>query len=192
MSQHTLFHPAVAQWFSRTFAAPTAPQIAGVAADQASHQRADRRAHRLGQDARRVPVGDRRADPEGAGRAAPRRDAWSCTCRRSRRCPTTSSATSRSRSRASGGTRRRSDCPTSTSARWCAPATRRRRSARACGSAAAHPRHDARIAVRAAGLGVGPPDARRPRARSSSTRFMRWRRTSGAATSRCRWSGWLR
>ena len=27
MSQHTLFHPAVSQWFSRTFAAPTAPQL---------------------------------------------------------------------------------------------------------------------------------------------------------------------
>ena len=43
---------------------------------------------------------------------------------------------------------RRSGCPTSRSARWCAPATRRRPSARRMRAApAAHPRHDAGVAL---------------------------------------------
>ena len=64
----------------------------GLAADRRRGQHADLRAHRVGQDAGRLPVGDRPA----VARARSALGAGACgssTCRRSRPSPTTSSAT---------------------------------------------------------------------------------------------------
>ena len=55
------FHPAVASWFRDRLGEPTAPQRDGWPLIREGRNVADRRADRLGQDARRVPVGDRRA-----------------------------------------------------------------------------------------------------------------------------------
>ena len=70
------FHPAVRTWFERRFPhGPTEPQAAGWPAIAARREHADRRADRLGQDARRVPRLHRSAVPRGASaaRSRPRR-----------------------------------------------------------------------------------------------------------------------
>ena len=84
-----------------------------MAGDRERPPHADRRAHRLGQDARRVPCGDRWAGARRRGRAARGRDAQSSTSRRSRRSRTTSSATWKRRCAASprSCTRRASEAP---------------------------------------------------------------------------------
>ena len=61
MNPASLFHPAVAAWFERSFAAPTAAQAEAWPAIQAGPAHADRGADRLGQDARGLSRGDRRA-----------------------------------------------------------------------------------------------------------------------------------
>ena len=52
------FHPLVARWFTDTFAAPTLPQQAGWQGDRRRPRYADRRPNRLGENARRFPLGD--------------------------------------------------------------------------------------------------------------------------------------
>ncbi len=122
------FHPAVANWFGRTFATPDAGAGGGVAGDRREAARADRRADRLGQDAGRIPRRHRRAGARRSrGQRRCRMRPPSSTSRRSRPSPTTSAATSRHRSPASARSSARSGCPTSISAPSCAPATRRRR-----------------------------------------------------------------
>ena len=49
------FHPAVAEWFRRRFPDGPTAAGAGLAAHRRGHRHADRRADRLGQDARRLP-----------------------------------------------------------------------------------------------------------------------------------------
>ena len=68
MNPVSLFHPAVAAWFDRSFAAPTRGAGAGLAGDPGRPARADRGADRLRQDARRLPRGDRRAGAPGRSR----------------------------------------------------------------------------------------------------------------------------
>ena len=93
------FHPAVAEWFRAVFADADGAAEARLAADCARRVDADSRADRQRQDADRVPVVAQPADVRaGAGR---RRRAAACsTFRRSRRWPSTSSATCARRSRA--------------------------------------------------------------------------------------------
>ena len=63
------FSPAVRRWFEASFEAPTPAQAKGWPAIATGRQHADLRAHRIGQDAHRVPLGDRqalaRAEPRG-------------------------------------------------------------------------------------------------------------------------------
>ena len=66
------FHPLVAGWFRERFGAPDRAAARGLAADRRGRGRADRRADRLRQDARRVPRLPRRAGPPRARRAARR------------------------------------------------------------------------------------------------------------------------
>ena len=124
------FHPLVADWFRETFASPTAIQTDGWAHIAAGARHADRGADRLGQDARRVPVGAQRP-----GRARPRRHARGPHPRRLRlaaegarqRHPEEpAGAAGRHPRRAPRRAARR--CRRSASP--CAPATRRRASAR--------------------------------------------------------------
>ena len=127
MSALASFHPAVADWFARTFAAPTPAQEAAWPAIQAGTARADRRADRIRQDARGVPRGDRPLVRGGRRRRLPD-ETRSSTSRRSRLCRTTSTAISRRRSRASASELAAlglADVPTS--APSYEPVTRRRR-----------------------------------------------------------------
>ena len=61
------FSPATRAWFDGAFAEPTPAQVGRVAGDRQGRGHAGRRADRFGQDAGRVPVGDR---PAGGGAAA--------------------------------------------------------------------------------------------------------------------------
>ncbi len=111
-----MFHPLVETWFARRFGAPTPAQAQAWPLIADGTRRAGHRADRLGQDARGVPV---RASTGSSPRRSqtggelPDADVRSSTSRRSRRCRTTSGATSRSRSpscarsRPSSGCRRR-------------------------------------------------------------------------------------
>ena len=74
MEFRSLFHPAVAAWFESRFARRPRRRR-GLAADQGRPAHADRGADRLGQDARRVPGGDRRSGAAGRRRRAAGRDA---------------------------------------------------------------------------------------------------------------------
>ena len=90
------FHPAVAAWFTERLGEPTPPQREGWPADPRRAPHAHRRADRLGQDARRVPLGHRCAY---FGQARPaRRDAGPLRLAAARRSPTTSRRTSSARS----------------------------------------------------------------------------------------------
>ncbi len=64
------FQPAVRRWFEERLGEPSPPQQRGLAAHSKRAAHADRRAHRLRQDARRIPLGARRAAPPGG---SPRR-----------------------------------------------------------------------------------------------------------------------
>ncbi len=66
------FHPIVAGWFQETLGEPSAPQRQGWPLIARGARRADRRADRLGQDARRVPRRRRSAlPPRARGRRSP-------------------------------------------------------------------------------------------------------------------------
>ena len=71
----SLFHPAVANWFAESFVAPTPAQAEAWPAIKARSPHPHRSADRLGQDARRLPGGDRRTGAAGSRRAADRRNA---------------------------------------------------------------------------------------------------------------------
>ena len=136
MSVASLFHPAVAAWFERSFAAPTAAQAQAWPAIQAGRHTLIAAPDRLGQDAGGVPRGDRRAGAAGRSRArlpdetqvvyvsplkALSNDIQQNLRGAARRHPR-------------GACARRA-CRTSRSAPGCAPATRRRPSASACAAA---------------------------------------------------------
>ncbi len=176
---------------------PDAGASRSLAGDPGRPPRAGRRAHRLGQDAGRVPRRDRRA---GARRpstgASPTRRA-SSTSRRSRRCRTTSSATSRrrcagiaARARASGPARRGDPHRrahrrhAAERARGDAPARRRTSSSRrpsrctSCSTSASGPQ-DARDRAHR--------DRRRdPRAGRQQARQRTWRCRSSGSQALCR------
>ena len=70
----TEFSPAVRAWFSSSFPEPTPAQSLGWRPDLAGRAHPDPRPHGFGEDARRVPLGDRpagRADPCPTGDAVP-------------------------------------------------------------------------------------------------------------------------
>ena len=161
-SPATLFHPAVAAWFDRSFAAPTAAQAQAWPAIQARPARADRGADRLGQDAGGVPRGDRRAGARRAlAAAAAGRDPGRLRLAAQGAVQRHPAQPGGAAGRHPRGAAARRACPTSTSAPGCAPATRRTASATAhAQAAAAHPRHHAGVALHPARLGVGPRDAR--------------------------------
>ena len=161
----------------------------GVGRDQQRRARARRRTHRLRQDAGRLPVVAR---PAGRPRRRPRTSSAAAGCstsRRSRRWPSTSSATCAPRWPASarpppGSGWRRPRSPSGS-----APATPRPTSAgRFARTPAGHPDHHPRVAV---------PDAHQRRRarrcaasrRSSSTRSTRSPAPSAAPTSRSPSSG---
>ena len=87
------FSPAHPRWFVNGVRRADAGAGAGLAGDRVRRARPDLRPDRLGQDAGRVPVGDRSARAASRGRDAQRRASASSTSRRSRRSPTTSTAT---------------------------------------------------------------------------------------------------
>jgi ATP-dependent Lhr-like helicase len=152
-----LFHPSVAGWFSRTFPAPTQAQEQAWPSIEAAHAR--RRADRLGQDARRLPRRHRRAGarrPLAGGLPDETRRlrlAAEGAVQRHPQEPRSAARRHPRRARAPGPARR----PIRTAVRTGdTPQSER---ARACASAAAHPGHDARVAVRAARLGARPRDA---------------------------------
>ncbi len=97
------FTPQVRDWFERAFAEPTEAQRLGLAGDRRRRARPDQRTDGLGQDARGVPVGHRPARRRPARRRASAARG-SSTSHRSRRSPTTSTATSSRRSAASART----------------------------------------------------------------------------------------
>ena len=70
-----VFSPAVRDWFRTSFEAPTRAQRDGWKAIAAGDHALDPRAHRFGQDARRVPVGDRPAVLRAAARGPAGEDA---------------------------------------------------------------------------------------------------------------------
>ena len=61
------FSERTRRWFEASFEAPTPAQAAGLADDRLGRQHADLRADRLGQDAERLPLGDRLARPPPRG-----------------------------------------------------------------------------------------------------------------------------
>ena len=127
---------------------------------------------------------------EGVEGAARRMRRVSCTCRRSRRCRTTSSAISSSRWPGSARNSTRLGMPAfeirAQVRTGDTPQTERARDAPA---RAAHPRDHAGVAVPAAHQRVRPPDAV-DRAHGDRRRDPRGRgRPSAARTWRCRWSG---
>ena len=158
----SVFHPAVAAWFGEAVSRrPPLPQARAWPPIRRRPQRPDRRADRFGQDARRVPRGDRRA---GSRRARDRR------CRTRRRVVYVSPLKA-----LSNDIQKNLEVPLAgirdeLAARGLAGrrdpharAHRRHAAARArehAAASAAHRRHDARIAVRAARLGIGAHDAR--------------------------------
>ncbi len=186
------FHPAVARWFAdATFGEPTAAQAAAwPAIARASHTliaaptgsgktlaaflaaidalvRQGR-----GRHARGPGAGGLRVAAEGAVERHP---------------PQSRAAAGRHAARSC----RRWACPRPRSAARCAPATRRRPSARRMRKrAAAHPGDHARVAVHAAQHRIGPQDAGKYAQRHRRRDPRRGRRPSAARTSRCRWSGW--
>ena len=88
-------------WFEDALGAPTPVQAMGWARIARRRAHADARADRQRQDARRVPAGA--SIGWCASRAATLGRAGCCTCRRSRRSPTTSRRTCARRCRACGG-----------------------------------------------------------------------------------------
>ena len=185
------FHPAVANWFRRTF--PVADAGAGrrVAGDPLGPQHADRGADRLGQDAGRVPRGDRRSRPTrrraGAAGRDRRRLRVAAEGAVERRAHQSRSADRRHPRRAAAALAARRRDPHDGAHRRHA-AGRSRQDAQA---AAAHRRHDAGIALHPARLGVGPAhavdDAHGHRRRSACARAEQARQPSGAVarTARC-------
>ena len=155
------FHPAVREWFERVVRRADAPADARLAGDRARRIDADPRADRQRQDARGVPVVPRSPDVRAA--AAEKTAAAACsTSRRSRRSPSTSSATCGRRSPGIAQ-RRRARAATRSSRRPSpsAPATRRSRARAVPARAGRHPDHDARIALPAADLERARGAARR-------------------------------
>jgi len=133
---------------------------ARVAGDPAGPPRADRRAHRIGQDARRVPGRDRRAGTRRRARRVARRDVGRLRVAAQGAVQRHPEEPRRAARRHPRGTRR---------ARVAGPrhpyagAHGRHAAARAGGdapAAAAHRRHHAGVAVHPARLGVGARDAR--------------------------------
>ena len=155
------FHPAVERWFVRLPGGdhPAARPRAGHPGRQ---RRARRRAHRLAKHRwRRSSPRSTTSCGKRSWARSPTRRRW-CTSHRSRPCPTTSSATSPPCSRASAthelAAMQLPDAPIRTLVR----AAHHADGARACAAASAHPGDHARVAVRAAGVGVGR-DARTTR-----------------------------
>ena len=150
------FSAATRDWFIGRVRAADAGPGPGVAGDRVGRARPDLGADRLGQDARRVPVGDRpgwppsRADGEPAHRPRLRLAAEGAVVRH-RPQPAHAAARHRRRSEGRGAHRRHA------AARAPADAAR----------AARHPDHDARVAV---------PDADRPRAGAVRRRALVHRR----------------
>ena len=142
------FHPVVREWFASTLGEPTPAQVRGWAAIDDRPPHADCGADRLGQDARGVPDRDRRAVAGGARRRRCRTKcgslyvsplkALSADIHKNLAEPRRGIA----RLAAAAGLARAARSPPR-----CAPATRRRPSARRCCGAAAHPGHDAGVAV---------------------------------------------
>ena len=185
MTLASLFHPAVAAWFQRSFAAPTAAQAEAWPAIKSG---------------RHVLI----AAPTGSGKTlaaflaaidglvrqgleqggledetqivyvSPLK-ALSNDIQKNLEAPLAGIAR---------GVARRRACRRSTSAPGCAPATRRSRAPEDGEEAAAHPRDDAGIAVPAARLRVRPQDAgddaRGDRRRNPRARREQARRASGA------------
>ena len=91
------FHPAVANWFRRTYTAPTEPQIQAWPAIQSGQHVLIAAPTGSGKTLAAFLAAHRR--PGATGRASPaaRRRPRSSTSRRSRRCPTTSTRTWKSR-----------------------------------------------------------------------------------------------
>ncbi len=170
--------------------APTPAQAQAWPAIQAGQPCADRGAHRLGQDLRGVPRGDRPVWCAMGSRAGSPMRRGSSTSRRSRRSRTTSTAISRRRSTGSRSELRAlglPDVPIRTFVRTGdTPQSERAEHAT---PSAAHPGDDAGVALHPAELRIGTQHARARRARSSSTKSMRSPATSAARTWRCRWSG---
>ena len=161
---------------------------AGVAGDQGGSPCPRRGADRIGQDARRFPCGDRRSRAPGRrGRAARRNVGRLCLAVEGavQRHPAQPRSTARGnprRARGSGLSGRRNP-HAGPNRRYAAKRAREH-----APPPAANRRHDSRVAVRAAGLGVRPQDAlddadgdrrRDPRARPEQ---------AGQPSLRCRWS----
>ena len=101
------FCAATQAWFDGAFEAPTAAQAGRLGRDRAGRAHAGRRADRLRQDAGRVPVGARPAGRRARRRPSPQRRCRVLYVCRSRRSPSTSSATCAPRWPASGRPPRR-------------------------------------------------------------------------------------
>ncbi len=139
------FHPAVSSWFGERLGEPTPPQREGWPLDPRGRDTSDRGADRLGQDAGRLPVRDRRPAP--AGRRAARRDAGPLRLAAARARRTTSRRTCRGRSRRSARSTRALPEVRVLVRTGDTPAGERAAMTQA---AAAHPGHDARVALPAA------------------------------------------
>ena len=61
------FSPATRAWFTESFTEPTSRAARGLAGDRTRRARTGRRAHRLGQDPRRLPLGHRPAARDRGG-----------------------------------------------------------------------------------------------------------------------------
>ena len=174
-----MFHPAVEAWFRKTFAAPTEAQARAWPAIQAGPPCPRRGADRLGQDAGRVPRGDRRS-------RAPRRRRR-VAGRNLRRLRLAAEGAlqrhpAQSRSAARGHSRRARSAGLSGRRNPHARAHRRYAAERArehAAPATAHRRHHARVALCAARLRFRTHDARdhahrdrrrNPRARAEQAR----------------------
>ena len=153
------FHPLVQQWFLTSARRADAGAGARLDLDRRRPAHADRRAHRIGQDARGVSVGHRRADARGPGVAAAGRSP--------RDLRLAAEGAERRHSQEPGGAAAR-DSPAGRGGRPAGAADHGRRphrrhlDGRARGDAAdaaAHPGHDAGVAVPAADLGAQPADA---------------------------------
>ena len=167
---------------------PDAGAGAGLAGHRARRERPDPGADRLRQDAGGVPA----VPSTGSAPTPPTAPACGCsTSRRSRRWPTTSSATCAGRSPASA--RRPSACGVHAArgrASPCAPATRPRATASSTlREPAGRPDHHARVPVPAAHLAARARDAARRRDRHRRRDPRGRRRPSAARTSRSRSSG---
>ena len=172
------FSAPVRAWFETSFAAPTDAQAAGLAGDRRRRPHPAPRADRVGQDARRVPLGDR---PARRPRPSPTKDqrcrvlyisplrALAVDVEKNLRAPLAGIALAAERL---GVPFARAD------RRACARATRPARSASTRPQPARHPHHHARVALPDAHVAGARDAARRrdgdrrrdPRARADQAR----------------------